>query len=252
MSSKVKILLFDIETAPNLAFVWGKYEQDVIAFEGHWYLLSFSAKWLGSSKVHAYGLNDFKGFKKDKQNDKALTEKLWEFLNEADVVIAHNGDQFDVKKANALFVKHGMRPPKPFKSIDTKKVAKRYFRFDSNKLDDLGDYLKIGRKMQTGGFELWKGCMDGDSKSWRKMLMYNRQDVILLEKIYLKLRSWMQDHPNMNMYLGMLENCVGCGSSKVQRRGFATTRTGKTQRFHCQDCGMWSLGKTETVKGVLK
>lgn len=247
----MKILLFDIETAPNLGYVWGKWEQDVIENEKDWYMLSFAYKWLDDKKVKAYSLPDFPAYKKDRENDKALVTKLWELFNEVDIIIAHNGDQFDIRKANARFMVHGLGAPSPYKTIDTKKVAKKYASFDSNKLDELGRYLGIGRKEQTGGFGLWKGCMSGDKKSWNKMVSYNKQDVILLEKVYLKLRGWMTNHPNVNLFTEE-DGCPACGSDHVQKRGFSIAGNKTRQRFQCQDCGKWSLGELSKKALTLK
>lgn len=245
-----KILLFDIETMANKAYVWGKYDQNVISFDAHWYLLTFAYKWLGEKRVHAYALPDFKTFKKDKTNDRELVVKLWELFNEAQVVIAHNGDAFDIKKAQALFVKHKLTPPKPFKSIDTKKVAKRYFRFDSNKLDDLGEYLGLGRKIETGGFDLWLDCaVNNVSSAWKKMVDYNKQDVALLEDVYLTLRPWMSDHPNHNVYNDTVDQCPTCGG-ELKEMGYLPTRTSKHQLFQCNECGAWS--KKTLVSSIVR
>ena len=135
---KARILLYDIETSPNLAWVWGKYEQNVIEYDREWHMLCFAYKWLGDRTTHVLSLPDFKTYKRDPEDDKELVAALYALFDEADVVIAHNGDSFDQKKAHARFVYHNMTPPAPYKQIDTKKVAKRYFNFDSNKLDDLG------------------------------------------------------------------------------------------------------------------
>ena len=83
------------------------------------------------------------------------------------------GDEFDIKKANARFIYHGLKPTKFYLSIDTKKVAKKYFKFDSNSLSSLGEYLGLGEKVDTGGYSLWKGCLLGDPASWKKMKMRN-------------------------------------------------------------------------------
>lgn len=235
-----KILLYDIESAPNLAYVWGKYEQDVLAYTREWYMLSFSWKWLGESKTHVLSLPDFKTYKKDPENDIELIRELWQLFDEADIIIAHNGNSFDQKKTNARFIFHGFPPPTPYKEIDTKLVAKRYFNFNSNKLDDLGKYFKIGQKLQTGGFELWQGCMRGDKKAWKTMTDYNKMDVILLEKVYEKMKPWMNNHPNIGLMNGELRACPNCGSSHLHRRGTTYTRTGSYQRLQCQDCGAWS------------
>lgn len=220
----------------NLAYVWGKYEQNVIEYEREWYMLSFSWKWYGEKTTRVLGLPDFPLWKKDKKNDRELVTRLWKLFDDADIVIAHNGKSFDVKKANARFIYHGMKRPSPYSIIDTKIVAKRYFNFNSNKLDDLGNYLGLGRKIDTGGFELWLGCAKGDENSWVLMKRYNKQDVVLLEKVYEKLRGWIENHPPREF------GCPNCGGW-VQKRGFSVLRSGrKRQRLHCQECGAWTNG----------
>lgn len=243
---KPKILLFDIETSPNLGYIWGKWEQNVIAFEQEWFMLSFCAKWL-DGKTITRGLIDYPAYVKDKTNDKALVTELWQLFNEADIIIGHNGDKFDVRKSNTRFIEHGLMPPEPYKTIDTLKVAKKYFAFNSNKLDDLGKRLGVGRKIKTGGFELWLACLQGDAKAWQSMKRYNRQDVLLLEQIYLKLRPWITGHPNVSILTQTLDGCPSCGSLKLQRRGFGISKTGKYQRFQCKECGAWSHTRPQQV-----
>lgn len=239
MSNQPKILLLDIENSPNLAYVWGKYQQDVVQFEREWFILSYAYKWLNDTKVQAKALPDYKKvFKKDSTNDEELLKDLWKILNEADIIIAHNGDEFDIKKINARFVFHGLTPPAPYKTIDTLKVARRYFQFTSNKLGDLAEHLKVGKKMETGGFELWIQCIKENLKAWKKMVEYNKQDIVLLEKVYYALRPWDTYHPNMGVYLQ--ENvCSKCGSNKLQSRGTYVAKSLLYNRFQCQDCGSW-------------
>ncbi len=239
---KSKCLLYDIETSPNLGFYFELYrEGNIVWNETNWYMLSFSWKWLGESKTHVLSLPDFKTYKKDKEDDVELVKELWKLFDEADVVIAHNGNQFDQKKSNARFIYHKLKPPTPYKEIDTKLVAKRHFKFDSNKLNDLGKYLGVGEKLQTGGFDLWKQCMAGDKKAWKTMCEYNKQDVILLEKVYLILRPWMVNPP----YMG--EGCPNCQSKKIQRRGYRMAKGKKYPRLQCQSCGGWHQGPKEKL-----
>jgi len=238
-----KVLLFDIETAPNLAYVWGKWEQDVLSFKEHWYMISFAYKWLGERETFIWSLPDFKTYKKDPRNDELLCRKLWKLFDEAEIIIAHNGDAFDIKKSNARFLKHGLEPPSPYKTIDTLKVARKYFKLDSNKLDDLGDYFNIGRKLQTGGFNLWLGCIAGEKEAWNKMTEYNKRDVVLLEKVFYKLRGWMVNSPNMNLIQGTIFNCPVCGSEHTHKRGYNMTKVAIYQRWSCLNCGAWSQGE---------
>lgn len=239
-NKKLRVLLYDIETAPNLGRYFELYKEgNIIWKESDWYMLSFSWKWLGEKQTYVMSLPEFPEWKKNKENDKALVGELHKLFNEADIIIAHNGNSFDQKKSNARFIYHGFPPPEPYKEIDTKLVAKRYFKFDSNKLDDLGDYFKIGRKMQTGGFSLWKGCMEGDKKSWKKMCEYNKQDVILLEKVYEKMKPWMNNHPNIALLNGDKEGCPNCGSLNIKKEGKNHTRAGVKQQWSCKNCFSW-------------
>ena len=246
-----KILIFDIENSPNISYTWGKYEQDVIDFKQEWFMLSFAYKWLGKKDTtHSYCLADFDKYKKDKTNDLDLVSILWSLLDKADIVIGHNSDRFDIRKANARFIAHGMNPPSPYKTIDTLKIAKKYFMLNSNKLSHLSEYLGLGSKVETGGFNLWLGCMAGDSKAWKKMVKYNKQDVVLTEKVYKKLLPWITNHPNINILDERTGACPNCASKKIQKRGWSITLLSKRQRFHCQSCGRWSAGKIEKIEGM--
>lgn len=224
-----KVLLVDLETSPNLAYTWAMYEQNVLSIVNERDLLSFSYKWEGDKSVKVHSLNEC--------GIKDLVSKLHKLFDEAEIIIAHNGDGFDIKMANTFFIKHGFKPPSPYKTIDTLKIARNKFKFNSNHLNDLGEYLGLGKKVSTGGFGLWLGCLKGDKKSWELMRKYNKQDVVLLEKVYQKLRSWGNNLPNVK--IGMV--CPACGSSKLQSRGYLMTKVYKTQRLQCQECGKWSL-----------
>lgn len=242
-SNEPKILLFDLETFPNLGFSWGQYDQNIIKFKREWGILCWCAKWLDSKKVIKCKLPDYKLYKRDKFNDKEAVKKLWKLVNEADVLIAHNGINFDIRRMNARFIYHNLPPPSPYKVIDTKRVAKRYFHFNSNSLDNLGQHLKLGQKNKHSGFSLWEGCMNGNMKDWNVMIKYNVQDVILLEKIYKKLRPFIINHPNWGLYIKKEYVCPNCGSTGVQRRGYYYTKVAKYQRWQCQSCGAWSSNR---------
>lgn len=179
-----------------------------------------------------------------------LVTELWNLFNQADIIIGHNGDKFDIRKSNTRFIEHGLTPPDPYKTIDTLKAARKYFSFNSNKLDDLGRRLGIGRKIKTGGFELWLGCINGDIKAWNLMKKYNRQDVLLLERVYLKLRPWIDNHPNLSILSDRIDACPTCASTHLQSRGMGITQTGSYRRFQCTNCGAWSRGPAKKVTNV--
>ena len=162
--------------------------------------------------------------------------KLWKLLDESDLVIAHNGDKFDIRKINARFLYWNFGPPSPYKTIDTKKVAKKYFAMLSNKQDDIGEFLGTGRKIKTDK-DLWLDCVRGDKEALRKMKEYNAQDILLLEKNYLKLRPWISNHfPVVRDRVG----CPKCGSENIQRRGYACNKSTTYHQIYCNDCRGWS------------
>lgn len=251
---KERVLFYDIETAPILATVWGKWEQNIIWSEQDWYMLCFAYKWGTEGKVHVVSQDQFKGYKAGSEDDSEVVKALHALFEEADIVIAHNGNSFDQKKSQARMLINGLAPPAPYKQIDTKLVARRYFNFTSNKLDDLGTYLGLGNKVQTGGYQLWKSCMAGDKKAWKKMKTYNKQDVVLLEQIYLKLRPWITNHPNMARLTDRPDACPKCTvEGQMQSRGTRVSNVGKYRRYQCQACGGWcarreALKKDEDVK----
>ncbi len=239
-----KILLFDVETSPSIAYIWRLWEEvtSMSMVADDWYVLCWSAKWLGEKEIMSSSI------KRKGENDKRVMQDLWKLLDEADIIVAHNAVKFDCRKANTRFLMHNLTPPSPSIVIDTLKVVKNKFMFTSNKLGDLGKFLKVGEKMDTGGIDLWKRCMNGEKKALKKMVLYCKQDVKLLEKIYLKLRPYISNHPN----LGVLSNdfiCPECGSYNVQKRGYAVTSACKYQRFQCQDCAGWSKGRKKVQKG---
>jgi RNase_H superfamily len=235
----VNILYFDIESAPNVGYSWGKWEQNIIDFTQESYLLCYAYAW-NDEKVKVVSLTDFEGYVPHSTNDKALTQSLWELFEKADIIVAHNGNKFDIKYANKRFIENGLVPPSRYRTIDTLLVARNKFNFNSNKLDDLGKYLKLGRKVETGGFDLWLGCMKGDEKAWAKMKKYNKQDVVLLREVYYRLRSWMNNHPNLNIYeTSDKPTCAVCQGTHLHKKGQEIRNNTIVHRWKCQnqECG---------------
>jgi hypothetical protein len=243
-----KIVFWDLENSPNVGYAWGKWQQNIIEFVSEWKLLSFSVKYQGG-KQFTKCLADYEGYAPGELDDEPLVRELWTHLDAADVLIAHNGDRFDMRKAYTRCIELGLDPPQPSLTIDTLKQAKKHFAWNSNKLDDLGRRLGVGRKGKTGGFDLWRECMAGDRKAWNRMKRYNAQDVRLLEKVYERIRPFMRQHPNLNVILNRVEGCPKCGGTDITQRGYTYTSTGRSKRMQCQTCKAYSSGRhTKTTE----
>lgn len=238
-NNKPKILIFDIETMPNLVRTWRKWEQNVIWYERYGYTWSISWKWLGEKKIYHKNITDFTLYKKDKYNDKELVEFMWKLVDEADICIAHNGNAFDLKNITGRFVFHKLKPPSPYHKVDTKLLYKKYLNEDSNSLKDICLKHGLPHKLETGGEKLWRDCENGNRQAIKKMAEYNNGDIVSLEAAYLHILPYITNHPNIALLNGELEACPNCGSIKVQKRGFNYSRSGKTQRIACLNCGSW-------------
>jgi hypothetical protein len=228
-----RILIYDIESTPSLGYTWGRYEQTVLKFEKHRELLSVSWKWYGEKEVQVET-------REGKKDDKNLTVLLRNLFQEADVIVAHNGNTFDQKVAKARMIAHGLKPVKQLASVDTRLAARRYFDFNGNSLNDLCGFFSIGSKLPTQGIDLWLGCMKDDPKAWAIMAKYNKHDVVLLDKIYERLRPWVENHPNIGRILKPAKVgsiCPDCGSESVSKYGIRPTLSTIQQRWICKDCG---------------
>lgn len=226
----MKILILDIETSPNLAYVWGLFKQNISInqIKESTYVMCWAAKWYGERKMHSRT-----------RMDKDLFTHIHGLLSEADAVVHYNGTSFDIPHLNTSFIEAGLNPPAPYNQIDLYRVVKNQFRFTSNKMAYVAPALELGNKQDNMRFEDWVGCMEGKKISWDKMVKYNKSDVQLTEDMYNKLLPYIKQHPNYGLYKSEKAICPGCGGDHYQSRGFTVLKSGKYPRYQCQDCGTW-------------
>ena len=229
----LKVLFFDLETAPLLAHIWSPYD-DYVTHDRLLrpsFILTWSAQWRGSSKIVTGCVT---GDEARNQDDRRIVIELAALIREADIIVAHNVDKFDLPVFNTRLLAHRQEPLGPVKTIDTLKLAKRAFRLPYNKLDYLADFLFGDKKIKTD-FQLWKDCYAGDEKALARMLRYNRKDVVLLARIFEELIPYVKNLPRMAA-LTNTHQCPTCGSCNLKARGFHHTPTASYDRFKCDDC----------------
>lgn len=233
----MKILAWDIELTPLTVYSWSLWPNHIPIqqIEKPQEVMCFGARWYGKNQVM---------FKSTQHHGKKeMLEAIHALLDEADAVLSWNGAGFDTKHINREFIENGMLPPSPYTEIDLMKVAKKRFKFPSNKLDYVAQALEVGRKVQHEGFQLWLDCMDGNKSAWKKMKDYQVQDVNLLIDLYERLKPWIDNHPNVAVTDDLERACVVCGSERLVSHGFKITTTGKYRRYRCQECGKFMRGK---------
>lgn len=234
--NKAKILILDIETSPMKAWVWNRWKENIYLEQTiqEWFMLSWSAKWLNEDNTFGYVLTPYEVANED---DFRILKELHKVLNEADIVIAHNGKKFDIPKINTRFTLNNLSPTSPYKQIDTLEVVKKQFGFSSNSLDALATFFGVENK-DPHDFQLWKECMEGNEASLTRLLKYNKKDVEILEKVYLKLRPWIKGHPNINVIIDSENSvCPHCGSTNVETiEGSYNTQHYKYPVYRCTSC----------------
>jgi len=238
-----KILLFDIETSPMEAYIWQLKQQGWIApamLKKPWAILCWSAKWLFDDKVMHGIVTPAEAMHRE---DASIINDLWALLDEADIIIAHNGARFDVRRMNARFVLNGLNPPMPYRVIDTLRVTRSQFDLPSYKLDYVNMLFGLDtKKGNEEGMDMWKKCIgdfgvDAQPKALGDMSLYCDNDVRILEELYVQIRAWIKGHPNMGLYVDTDgEKCGNCGSTDLDWRGKYYTPAGRFRAFRCQ-CG---------------
>lgn len=234
----MRILYLDIETSPNLGYVWGLWNQNLAITQlvEHTEMLCFGARWGNAKKVEFYSV-----YHNGKQE---MLEAIHALMDEAEVIVGWNSKGFDVKHLYREFLEAGMTPPSPHQDLDLMLTAKQRFKLPSNKLDYVAQLLGVGAKVKHTGFQLWLDCMAGNEKAWRMMKRYQIQDVNLLLDVHEKLRPWIKG-PNVAAIDKVVDGCPNCGSQRLHRKGKMVAARTTWQRYQCYDCGTWTKGKAE-------
>lgn len=171
------------------------------------------------------------------RDDKRIMQSLWELLDGSNVLIGHNVDKFDVKIINSRFWYHKMKPTTPYQTIDTLKASRKSLGTMSHRLDYLGKFIERKGKLTTN-FDLWKRCHFGEQDALDYMLQYNKEDVFLLEDVYLEMRPWIKPHPNYAIYSeANVPCCIYCGHTELEDSGLYVTQANRYISKRCKNCG---------------
>ena len=234
--NKENIIVFDIETSPNVVYSWSvgyniNLTPNQIVEERK--IICICWKKLGQKKVHSLTWDS------KSHCDKAMLSKFLKVLEDCDLAIAHNGDSFDIKWLRTRALYHGLSPAGCVRTADTLKLSRSSFNFNSNKLDYIGQYLGVGSKLAHTGFSLWVDVMNGNKTALKHMVSYCKQDVLLLEKVLLKMLPHVAA---LNFSRAMLSggdrlDCPSCASAQVQKYGTYAAKSLKYQKYKCSDCG---------------
>lgn len=225
------ILVYDIETSPHLVWTYDLFganiSPDKIVQPSR--MLCWAGKWVGNKQVMFYSEHH--------DGHAAMVEKLWDALDQADIVVTYNGRGFDNKHAMREFITAGLGPPSPWQDIDLLKENRRLFKFASNRLGYVTDALGLETKLDIGGHGLWLKVLQGDDKAWAMFKKYNRQDVVATEALAETLWPYLKV-PHQGLWSGNPKACPTCGDTALTPMGKTYTKTASYPRLVCA-CGAW-------------
>jgi transposase-like protein len=239
-----RVLSLDIETLPGKFYSWSP----AVDYLGRhmmitdWSLLSFSAKWMGDDKIISSVLTPEEAIKRD---DRRLSIQIQALLDHAHTTVTHNGRRFDIKKINTRLWKHKLQKPSSYRVIDTLVTAKQVFGLSYNTMAFIAEFVERDEKLHTSQ-SLWTGADHGDPKSLAAILEYNDQDVITQEQIYMEMRAWIPNHPNLAIIAGKKDACPVCLHKGHKHIGFHYTNKKAYKEYRCNSCSStWHDSKAE-------
>lgn len=215
---QIKRLFWDVEVSPNLVLSWRvgyKLNIDYSNIVKERAIITIAYKWEGEKTIYALHWDE-------NQCDKKMLAEFLKVAEQADELVHHNGDAFDLPwlKTRCLF--HGLTTIPDYKTVDTLQWARRKFLFNSNRLDYLGQFMGLGGKIKTE-FGLWKDIvLDKSTKALATMIKYNKRDVALLEQIWKKLAAVV----SVKTHAGVLN---GQPSWSSPRTGSLNVKVSKTR-----------------------
>lgn len=224
-----KVMFFDIEVLSSMSADCGS-------------VCSMAYKYLGKKKVHSLAISDYSNYDDDVFDDTELLKDIHFIISDADVIIGHYSKGFDLPFLNTRFILNGLPPITHKPHVDTYfDMAKRKLSFRSRKLKNLAYALKLPEKKNPMDFPRdWNAVIVKKPGAMRKMVTYNKQDVIVLELVYEKLKAVCVNHPHLGLIAGhnKKENsCPYCASFKTKIQSYYTTLRGKQCVRHCNECG---------------
>ena len=230
-----KRLFFDIETSYCTGWFWRPQFKTSISYDqiiNNSAIICICYKWEDEKEVYALHWDA-------KQNDKKMLQQFIEVANVANELVGHNGDKFDLAwiRTRCLFHKINVFPN--YTTIDTLKVARSKFKFNSNKLNYIAQFLGIGQKIKTE-FDLWKDiALKNDKVAMAKMIKYCKMDVILLEKVYKRLSNHVASKTHYGVIFGEDRgSCPECGSDELVKSNKRVMASGTVKiQFKCKVCG---------------
>lgn len=226
-----RILTLDVENSPHLAYTYDLWGADIppdrVVEPAR--LLCWAGKWHDRKSVIFYS--------EYHDGVETMLDELWKAIDQADVIVTYNGLRHDMPIIMRTLVENGYPPCSPWQDVDLYQVVKRRFKFASSRLGYVTEAMGLPTKLETGVAQLWRKVLEDDDKAWTKFKAYNKQDVIVTERLFDSLRPWIKA-AHLGLWSGDMAACPSCGGTELEPDGLAFTKTAKYARLRCS-CGAY-------------
>ena len=259
----VDALILDIERIPGKARV----KHRGLTIEGDWWDLGGWKHTIGR-RIHPddviewprsicaaarfYGEKEIMFASEWDDGHEGFMRKTWEWYDRAHYVVGHNLQNFDSKHLKAGWAEYGWASPSPWQTVDTLKVARAEFAFESNTLDALCKRLGVQAKTDKYDPKIAQAAVDGDVKAQKKIRAYNCGDIKATESAYDRLRPWIKNHPHIGQFTGKEWSCPNCGFDGIANNptGDAYTMVQRYRAFTCPKCNAHIRGNKKQQNPV--
>lgn len=250
INKKLKILYVDYETCSQIGKFYGSmWQTNITKVLRDFQIMSGSYSWEGENKVYSVGQDDFPGYKKGVFNDKEIVKFFSKLCDEADYVVAQNGDAFDIKVLTTRIAFYGLPAIPALKTFDTKKQAKGNFKFPSNSIKYMAQFFGIESKGEINLLSIEDKCEAGDKKAWAELKKYGKTDTVILKKLFSIFFPYVKIPIIFNNTYSTLDtinlNCVNptCLSKELRLHKKRKVVGGYRNQYQCAVCGSYTTDK---------
>jgi uncharacterized protein YprB with RNaseH-like and TPR domain len=210
-------------------------------------MISFGWKFLGEKNAHVKTVLDYPHNRY--LTDKRLIQDVYDIMSGADIWVGHYSTRFDTPFVQTRLLAHYSKCLPPVPQIDTWWIARTKLKLHSNRLASIQQFLELPTSKTPLKPEHWVKATQGHPESIKYISEHNLADVECLEQAYMRLRPLIHNHPSVNCAAGNSDGCPVCGSLKVHHVRERWNRITLAPLFKCTDCGAWSQGNMEKIKG---
>lgn len=126
-------------------------------------------------------------------DDKAITKALRERLATYDIIVAHNGNRFDIPFVRTRCAKWKLERLPDIKLIDPCDIAWRKFRLRSNSLGNISDFIGSVNRKHRLDLSVWRDAVyNGTAAAMDQIVEHCVSDVDELEDVLNMVKPYIK------------------------------------------------------------